>query len=249
MYKSKTSRIILLLYLIIVVESLTALNSQVIRVSQNVRLKPIGENVWIHVSDMEFPKWGKVSANGLVVLDDNQLVLIDTPWNGHQTQLLIQWFKKHDKVTDIKVIVSHYHDDNLGGLDWVHQNGFDSYSIKRTQEICEEKGLPKPMYTLDDNDVFEYCDILLEIHFLGEGHTEDSICVYLPDEKILFGGCSVKALKNSRLGNISDANIKMWPFTLRKMKNSFPEVKMVIPGHGQEGPISLIDHTLSLFNK
>ena len=195
------------------------------------------------------PKWGKVSANGMAVITDDQLVVIDTPWNDTQTQLLIQWFEDNYDIDEIKIIVSHYHDDNLGGLNWIHQNDIESYSISRTQEICEEKGLPIPKNTLSNIYIFEFHDTPLEIHFLGEGHTVDSVSVYLPNEKILFGGCSVKALRNSGLGNTADANINEWPITLRNMKSSFPEVQVVIPGHGLEGTISLIDHTLSLFGE
>lgn len=158
-----------------------------------------------------------------------------------------QWFRSTYEFREVKVIVCHYHADNLGGLNWVNQNGMESYSIKRTQEICVQKELPVPKHTLSNFDRFDYNEIPIEIFFPGEGHTVDSICVYLPNERILFGGCSVKALNNSTLGNTADANLLEWPHTLRTMKERFAAAETVIPGHGLEGDLSLIDHTLSLF--
>ena len=249
MSRVKTIGIMILLFFIISIVEVFSEDSQIVHINRDIRLKSIAENVWVHISDIDMPKWGRVSANGMAVITDNQLVVIDTPWNDTQTQLLIQWFKDNYDIDNIKIIVSHYHDDNLGGLNWNHQNGIESYSISKTQEICEEKGLPIPKNTLSNTYIFDFHEICIEVHFLGEGHTVDSAIVYLPNEKILFGGCSVKALRNSGLGNTADANINEWPTMLQKMKSSFPEVQVVVPGHGLEGTISLIDHTLSLFEE
>ncbi len=249
MNRTKIIRITILLFFIITITEVFSENSQIIHINRDVRLKSISENVWVHISDMDMPKWGKVSANGMVVITDNQLVVIDTPWNDAQTQLLIQWFEENYDIDEIKIIVSHYHDDNLGGLNWIHQTGIESYSISKTQEICEEKGLPIPKNTLSNTYIFEFNEIPLEIHFLGEGHTVDSASVYLPNEKILFGGCSVKALRNSSLGNTADANINEWPITIRNMKDAFSDAQIVIPGHGLIGSLKLLDHTETLFNK
>ncbi len=245
--RGKKIKIITLLFLVITITEAYAEDNQIIHISQDVRLKPLTENVWMHITDTDMPPWGKVSANGMAVLTDRQLLIIDTPWNDTQTEVLVQWYKTNYEIDEIKIIVTHYHEDNLGGLNWVHRNDIESYSIGRTRRICEEKNLPIPMNILSDTYRFDFSEIPLEIHFIGEGHTVDSICIYLPGEKILFGGCSVKALRNSGLGNIADANLAEWPATLQKMKIAFPDVEIIIPGHGLEGNQSLIDHTLSLF--
>jgi len=248
MIRTNTIKILTLVFIMSLTYACSK-KSQTINITPDIQLKPLAENVWTHISDIEMPKWGKVSANGMVVLTDKQLVIIDTPWNDTQTQFLIEWFKNNYDFNEIKVIVCHYHDDNLGGLNWIHQNDIESYSIKKTQEICAKKELPIPRNTLSETYRFDFHEIPIEIFFIGEGHTVDSICVYLPNERILFGGCSVKALNNSTLGNTADANLLEWPNTLQNMKEVFSEVKIVVPGHGLEGNISLIAHTLSLFQK
>jgi metallo-beta-lactamase class B len=201
----------------------------------------------MHVSNMELPNWGKVSANGMVVLTDNQLIVVDTLWTDEQTEMMIDWYRSHYDFNEIKVIISHFHDDNLGGLNWVNQNSIESYSIGKTREICVEKALPVASTLLSNSYRFDFNEIPVEIFYPGEGHSIDNICVYLPSEKILFGGCSVKAINNITLGNISDANLQEWPITLQKMREKFSEAEIVVPGQGLPGDITLIDHTHSLF--
>lgn len=84
----------------------------------------------------------------------------------------------------------------------------DSYSIKKTQGLCIEKDLPVPKITVKDNFTLNIGSTPIHILFPGSGHTEDSVCVYLPKQTVLFGGCSVKALSNATLGNIADADLK-----------------------------------------
>ncbi|NQU32865.1 MAG: hypothetical protein HQ521_06490 [Bacteroidetes bacterium] len=57
-------------------------------------------------------------------------------------------------------------------------------------------------------------------------------CENIPDESILFGGCLVKSLNSSTLGNANDAVIDQWPKTIKKVFSNFPNVAVIIPGHG-----------------
>ena len=40
---------------------------------------------------MNVPSWGRVGANGLVVVSGNEALLIDTPWNDSLTSMLCRW--------------------------------------------------------------------------------------------------------------------------------------------------------------
>jgi metallo-beta-lactamase class B len=48
-------------------------------------------------------------------------------------------------------------------------------------------------------------------------------------------------------GFLGDANVKDWSATVRKVKQAFPSVKLVIPGHGEIGGQELLDYTIELF--
>jgi len=84
------------------------------------------------------------------------------------------------------------------------------------------------------------------MYFLGAGHSPDGIVTWCPDENILFGGCLMKSLDSNSIGNLSDADIKAWPGTMRKAKDKFRDVGIVIPGHGPIGDASIFDHTFQI---
>ena len=65
-------------------------------------------------------------------------------------------------------------------------------------------------------------------------------------EKILFGGFFAKSIHSKRLGYTDDASVKEWPISIEKVINNYPDVKLVVPGHGKVGDISLLKHTAQL---
>jgi metallo-beta-lactamase class B len=80
----------------------------------------------------------------------------------------------------------------------------------------------------------------------GPSHTVDNIVARIPSKKILFGGCMVKSQNARNLGNVADADEESWPGTLKKVKQTYPKAKVVIPGQGRPGGMELIDHTIEL---
>ncbi|MDP4204044.1 MAG: CfiA family subclass B1 metallo-beta-lactamase, partial [Bacteroidota bacterium] len=73
-----------------------------------------------------------------------------------------------------------------------------------------------------------------------------NIVVWIPSEKILFAGCMVKEMKANTKGNLSDADVKAWPSTIKKVMAKFPSARIVIPGHGEAGGFELLQHTLEV---
>jgi metallo-beta-lactamase class B len=71
---------------------------------------------------------------------------------------------------------------------------------------------------------------------------------YLPDEKVLFGGCQVKAMGAGR-GNVADANTVLWPVQAKAIKAAYPEAEIIVPGHGSLGKHALLDFTAELFSE
>lgn len=81
---------------------------------------------------------------------------------------------------------------------------------------------------------------------MGEAHTHDGIVVWIPEDKVLFGGNGIRNY-NGWVGNISDANIYEWSRTATDVKNEYENVRIVVPGHGKCGGVELIDYTIKLF--
>ncbi len=84
--------------------------------------------------------------------------------------------------------------------------------------------------------------------YLGEGHTKDNVVGYFPAEKVLFGGCLIKAVGAGK-GNLEDANTKAWSETVRQVQSKYHEAEIVIPGHGKYGGQELLTYTIEMFGK
>ena len=96
------------------------------------------------------------------------------------------------------------------------------------------------------NNTFEFIDGVASVFYPGAGHTEDNIVVWLASEKILFGGCFIKSLQHNNLGYTGDADINEWSNSLQQVINRYPDIKLVVPGHGKNGDVSLLTHTKAL---
>lgn len=49
-----------------------------------------------------------------------------------------------------------------------------------------------------------------------------------------------------RLRLMADADTAAWPASLERVRARFPEVRIVVPGHGSVGGPELLSHTLEL---
>jgi len=221
---------------------------QLIKISNNLELKQICENLYVHVSYEDLDTYKHVPANGLIVFDNDNVIIIDTPWNDDEARDLINWLTKTMKLGIQAVIVTHWHQDCMGGLKAFHDHGIPSYALELTRRIAGEKNLLLPEITFTDKLILHQNKTEIICSYLGAGHTIDNIVVWLPDYNTLFGGCMVRSAGSKTLGFTDDADLIAWPLTLQKVLEKFPQCETVIPGHGAPGGIDLIQHTISLIN-
>jgi metallo-beta-lactamase class B len=182
----------------------------------------------------------------MVVAYKNEAVIFDTPTDNETSFELINWVTKSLKCKITAVIATHYHIDNLGGLNEFHKQGIPSYAYYKTVQIAKENGLPEPQHCFDKFLELEIGNEKVSVEFFGEGHTCDNTVGYFPLEDIMFGGCLIKEAGSGK-GNLEEANVKEWSETVRKVREKYPNVKKVIPGHGKLGGIELLDYTIRLF--
>ncbi len=113
--------------------------------------------------------------------------------------------------------------------------------------------LSPPDHTFDlesgQNKKLEIGGETFDFFFPGESHTVDNTIVYLPNQDILFGGCMIRALSDQSPGFIKYANMQAWPISVQKVIDKYPDVQIVIPGHGSVGDHSLLDHTVQVLEK
>ncbi len=213
--------------------------------TENLKIERLAEDVYVHISYLKF-NGENVPCNGMVYINKGEAIVFDTPTDNTASEELILWIRNTLKAKIKAVIVNHSHTDCLGGLKTFHKNKIPSYSCKLTQQFAKEEQITVPQHGFDSLQIITVGEVKIINRFFGEGHTRDNIVSYIPSEKIMFGGCLIKALKADK-GNISEANVKAWSETVKKVAKAYPDVKIIVPGHGVPGGVDLLDYTIRLF--
>lgn len=214
--------------------------------SEELSIIQISKNAFVHISFLQTNDFGKVPCNGLIVRDSNEVVVFDTPTNNNSATALIKYIKEklHCKINAI--VPTHFHDDCLGGLASFHEHKIPSFANFTTIELTKANQVISPQNGFKDSLKLKIGKTFTRLTFFGEGHTKDNVVGYFPKEKILFGGCLIKELEATK-GYLGDANVWEWSSTVEKIKQAYPDVQLVIPGHGKIGGIDLLDYTIKLF--
>ena len=216
--------------------------------TETLIIEQLSPSVFKHVSYLQTNDYGNVPCNGMIYITNNEALVFDTPTTDVVSKELIKWISTTKEAVVSGVVVNHFHDDCLGGLKEFHDQKITSYASNKTIAFATKDSLAIP-----ENGFETQLDLTLGskkviTKFLGEGHTRDNTISYLEDEKVLYGGCMIKSLK-AKKGYLGDANVAQWPTTVAKVKTTFPNIKMVIPGHGKVGDASLLVYTIQLFQK
>jgi len=211
----------------------------------DLRVEAVAPGVWRHISVKTVPEYGPVPANGLIVVGKDAAALIDTPWTDEQTALLFDYVESEFGVKIAHVVATHSHGDCMGGLAEAHERGATSYALDLTAEFARDAGNPIPRQTFSEASRVSLGEMDLELKYFGGGHTLDNIVVWIPRQKVLFGGCLVKRRGGSR-GYLAEADLAAWPETIRKVKAAYPQAEIVVPGHGLPGPLDYLDFTAEM---
>lgn len=219
------------------------------KISQDIEFIKIKDSIYIHKTWYNFPGFGRYPSNGLIFIKNGKALLIDTPVTKKQTKTIYEYLKNKMKINITEVIVSHYHEDCLGGLGYLDSIKVSSISCKLTKEKCEELKLPIPQISFIESMITNFEGEGLIIDHPGGGHTSDNIVVYFANSKILFGGCLIKSVSSETLGNTKEAILGEWDKTVDKLLKRYSDVEVVIPGHGDHGGKELLIHTIALVKK
>lgn len=214
--------------------------------SKDLIVTQIAENSFEHTSFKQTNDFGYVPCNGLIVRNSNEVIIFDTPTNDKNSEELIKWIRETLHCQINAIIPTHFHDDCLGGLKGFHENKIPSYAYFKTIELARENKYEVPQNSFTEPLSLKVGKESITAKFFGEGHTKDNVVGYFPSENILFGGCLIKEVDAGK-GYLGDANVPEWPNTVEKIKKAYPNVKIVIPGHGEYGDGKLLDFTIGLF--
>jgi metallo-beta-lactamase class B len=227
----------------------TAQEQPQVHLSGDVFIEKIGDGVWRHVSYKDLPNLGPVPSNGGIAQFGTEILLIDSAWNDAQTKLILDWIEKELHAKPSLAVFTHSHEDRLGGIHEIHQRGIKTMSLLLTAELAKQRGVESPQQTFQEQTTVTLGKQKIQMQYLGSGHTQDNIVVWLPEQQILFGGCLIKSAQAGDLGNTREADLPQWPKTVEKVHQEFKQAKIVVPGHGDPSGIEAVTHTLTLLQK
>jgi len=137
---------------------------------------------------------------------------------------------KQENATVEKIVITHWHQDHIGGLVDLQNTVFksispDVYKFKRTGEIPESP-LPEgySLKELKDNQILTTIGATLRIMFTP-GHTTDHAALYLEEEKAVFSGDCILGEGTTVFEDLHD-----YMNSLERIMSENPLV--IYPGHG-----------------
>ncbi|MEM7479648.1 MAG: subclass B1 metallo-beta-lactamase [Acidobacteriota bacterium] len=214
-------------------------------IHEEVEIHPLEDGLWLHRSRTAWEEYGTIEANGLVIAGSQGAWIIDTAWNEEQTEALIAWVTAEVGPL-LGVVATHFHFDGLGGVSAFHRRDLPSWGHQKTAPLAPTWNLEAPRHTFAESAELSTGSGTVELFYPGPGHSPDNIVVWLPERRVLYGGCLIKSAKTRHSGNLEDADVTAWPASLDAVGKRYPAARTVVPGHGDPGDLSLLGHTAKI---
>jgi metallo-beta-lactamase class B len=203
------------------------------------RLRP---DIWLHTSKHPLG----VSSNGLLLVRPDGLVLVDTACTVAQTETLMGWAERRFDRRWLGTVATHWHDDRIGGAAAVRRRGVTMDVLDLTAQSMAVRNLGPASVLLRAGEGSRRDGRGFEVFYPGAGHTRDNLVVWIPEAKLLFGGCLIKDERAPHIGNVTDADLQGWPGAIKNLQRRYPDVELVVPGHGRPGGPQALGNTLAL---
>jgi metallo-beta-lactamase class B len=187
-------------------------------------------------------------ANGMYLVTKAGAVLFDTPWDTTQFQPLLDSIRVKHHAEVVMGFATHFHEDRTAGLEFLKQKGIKTFTTKETDRLSAARGKKRAEFLISKDTSFLVGQHSFQTYYGGPGHAPDNIVFWINKEKILYGGCLIKSAEATTLGNLSDANVKEWPNSIRNIQKKFGQPAFVIPGH-QKWTKDAMEHTLKLIRQ
>ncbi len=191
----------------------------------------------------------RLPANGMYLITDDGVVLLDTPWDTTQFQPLLDSITARHNKNVVMCLATHWHSDRTEGLEYYKQKGIKTYTTRLTDEWSKKYDKKRAEFLLSTDTTFRIGQTSFEVYYPGEGHTADNIVVWFGATKILYGGCLIKGADAENLGYLGDANPLAYESTLRNVQRKYPAPNYIIISHSHWDNINSLKHSIKLARK
>lgn len=220
---------------------------------------------WTEIGDRVFVRrYAFFDQNIVAILDREDALVVDTRSTHRQA---------HDIVDDLRelgarrvpvVVNTHGHWDHVFGnrvfrpaVIWGHERCVTMIERfgdeRRTRAIAEmpdladdlaEVQLDPPDRTLVSRATVEIGGRLVQLSYLGRGHTDNDIVLTVPDADVL---CAGDLLENDAPPSFGDAYPLDWPATVESLLGLVGARTVVVPGHGSHAGRAFVESSLAGF--
>ncbi|KAJ3117344.1 Beta-lactamase-like protein 2 [Phlyctochytrium bullatum] len=134
---------------------------------------------------------------------------------------------KETGVTISDIILTHRHHDHVDGIPQVLSLQPSAGPVKLWKKLTDSDTQPPHAYAdIPESHVFSTTGATLSV-LHTPGHCDDHICLYLPEEDVLFSGDSVLGQGTTVFESLGE-----YLRSLQKTIDAFPDAKKIYPAHG-----------------
>jgi glyoxylase-like metal-dependent hydrolase (beta-lactamase superfamily II) len=172
------------------------------------------------------------SGNCSVLIADDGVVLIDNKFDMDHDAIMAKLRELTDKPI-LYVIDTHQHADHSGGNAKKQALGAKVIAHENARfQMAKSQTTGLPNLTLEDHMRLYHGEFILDLYWLGRGHTDGDIVVHLPQQKMIFMGDLFATWEPNvtLIDYPGGGSLREWTRTLERAE-ALP-FDMVIPGHG-----------------
>jgi glyoxylase-like metal-dependent hydrolase (beta-lactamase superfamily II) len=160
-------------------------------------------------------------------------IIVTDPINASAAQWLKDELKQRFNQPVRYLVYSHDHADHIsGGEVFADTAVVIAHANARLQIIGEKRPTALPQVTFTDRLDIELGGTTLELHYLGRNHSDNSLLMRFPREKVVFAVDWIP-VKSAGFRDWPDAYLAEWIEGLKRVEQM--EFDILAPGHGALG--------------
>ncbi len=201
--------------------------------SENITVEKLSKDTYVVLPKPE----GKSFSNSLFIILEDGVFVIDSQASKELAQEVLREIKKITPKPVKYLVNTHHHLDHIGGNAAFFPDAQIILHHTATSKLKEDKALVQyPIISIKYDLSILYKNKEIQIIWLGKGHTDGDLFIYIPKDRILVLG---DLFFNQIIPYVKDGNIGQWIAVLNRiLKLYISDVDIVVPGHGPVSDIT-----------